>query len=91
MSAAWSREQSDLATIEGWDVFNAEGSSLNENGDRPYQLQRWDEVDLFDSDEDAMKHVRRRADEGSELHMAALAYLKAESRPEYDEIMGLVL
>lgn len=53
---------------EGWDLFFSEGS---DNGD--YQIQRIDEMNIFENDIQAIKFVYKRALEGSKRHKKALA------------------
>ena len=77
----------------GWAIFMADGSSLNENGDRPFQLQRVDEPEdgsepLFDSDLDAHMHVARLASEGDRTARLALRYLRRYSLPEYIDVLA---
>lgn len=66
---------------EGWGIFDCEGS---ENG--PYQLQRFDEEAIFEDDAQAWKFVADKAKAGSEYHVSAFAYLKANNPIEYDSI-----
>ena len=76
----------ELFHSEGWDVFLAEGSMLNENGDRPYQLQRLDEEAILMDDAAAWRLVWKRAAEGSQSHQKALDFLMDHSMPEYEAI-----
>jgi hypothetical protein len=86
MIFTWDDTSSAAAEAEGWCISLADGSLENIRGDRPWQLQRLDEVAIFDSDQDAWDHVIRCALRGSELHFRALGYLRTYSRPEYDAI-----
>lgn len=83
----WTPTDPDLADAEGWNVFLAEGSIQNKDGDRPYQLQRVDERAVFDGDAAAWKHVYDQAHAGSALHQRALNHLRAESLPEFEAII----
>ena len=53
-----------FAQFEGWGIFNDQ------------ELQRDDEMDRFESDDDAVAHVRQLASAGSRLHCEALAVLR---------------
>ena len=83
----WTSDNIDQAYAEGWNIFEASGSSLNEDGEMPYQLQRDDEAAIFEDDTTAWHHVYNRANEGSELHRQALAFLQEFSTPEYEAII----
>lgn len=74
----------------GWAVADADGSSLNEDGERPYQLQRYDEDSPFDDDEHAHRHVLACAQRGDQMALETLRFLKAYSRREFDQIMALI-
>nr|WP_294850010.1 hypothetical protein [uncultured Sphingomonas sp.] len=76
----------DLHRVEGWGIFFADGSSQNDDGHSPYQLQRWDEAQQFDGDDDAWRHVHRAALGGSALHKRAILFLAAESIGEVEMI-----
>jgi hypothetical protein len=67
---------------EGWDVFYTGRSE-----DHAYELQRDDELQVFDTDEDAWLHVWTQAHVGSAVHSAVLAFLEAESPTEYQWIL----
>ena len=77
----WTNEDSTLASAEGWDVFDSEGSA---NG--PWQIQKRDETSTFNQDTDAWRYVWQRAERGSLLHQRALEYIKEHNPPEYDAI-----
>jgi hypothetical protein len=53
---------------EGWDLFFSQGS---DSGD--YQIQRIDEIKLFNNDIEAIRFVYKKALEGSKRHRKALA------------------
>jgi hypothetical protein len=53
-----------FAQFEGWGIFNDK------------EIQRDDEMDRFESDDDALAHVRQLANAGSRLHREALALLR---------------
>lgn len=76
-------EERVLFHSEGWDIFLADGSIQNENGDREFQLQRLDEEAILPDDEAAWRLVW-----GSEKphHQKALAFLKEHSPAEYADI-----
>lgn len=52
------------ALLEGWAIFNQR------------EIQRDDALGRFESDDDALAHVRRLAKAGSRLHCEALALLR---------------
>lgn len=76
----------ELFHSEGWDVFEASGSIQNDNGNRPFQLQRLDEEAILPDDLAAWHLVWRRAAEGSEAHQKALDFLMDHSIAEYAAI-----
>ncbi|TPL66588.1 hypothetical protein [Mesorhizobium sp. B2-4-1] len=87
----WPPEHQFDAQAEGWDIFEASGSILNENGDHPFQLQACDESDAFTGDMRDMKawnHVYTKAHAGSRLHQQALNFLKEQSEPEFEAIIS---
>lgn len=57
----WMTDDNAAALAEGWAIFNGN------------EIQRDDEVGTFDTDADALNHVKARAAEGSALHRKALA------------------
>ena len=59
----WTREDSNSALIQGWDVFLSAGR---------HTIQRHDEAELFDGDESAIRHVERGAAAGYSLCIKAL-------------------
>lgn len=67
----WTEAHQNAALVRGWGVFERE--------DRPV-IQRWDELREFDSDEEAIAHVRRLAEQGDELCRRALRYVEAENK-----------
>ncbi|ESY35732.1 hypothetical protein NKK48_01375 [Mesorhizobium sp. C386A] len=90
MTPEWTPGQQTDAQAEGWDIFEASGSELNKDGDRPFQLQACDEADIFKGytrDTDAWQHVYDQAHAGSQLHQQALNFLRAGSLPEFEAII----
>lgn len=86
----WLADQSELAIVEGWEIFEASGSELNANGDRPFQLQACDDSPIFtgyNRDVYAWAHVYRHAHAGSLLHQQALNFLREHSKPEFEAII----
>lgn len=91
MLTSWAREQQRAAQAEGWDIF----ASLR-GTDHMFDLQRidcpWENQELgyedpkFQDDYGAWVWVLKRAGEGEELHLAALAFLEEQSPEEYREI-----
>jgi hypothetical protein len=80
-------DEIELFHSEGWDVFEASGSSQNDSGDRPFQLQRLDEEAILSDDVEAWKLVWRKAGEGSAPHAKALDFLNQHSPAEYAAIL----
>jgi hypothetical protein len=78
MNHTWTCADGAAARLEGWDVFDAHTETGVE-----VQLQRLDEEEKFPDDADAMAHVMRRANEGSDLHRRAVAYVRQENPGEY--------
>jgi hypothetical protein len=50
----WTDANSQAASAEGWDVFDVDGTGY-------FEIQKVDEVELFDSDEEAINFVRMQA------------------------------
>jgi hypothetical protein len=80
IKTAWTHEQSDNARKQGWDLWDADGE---------LQLQRVDEMETFDSDLAAWKHVWAHRDDDP-LCDAALKILKKESSKEYRRLYEAV-
>lgn len=79
--------ESALFQAEGWEIFEASGSVQNDNGDRPFQLQRLDEEAILPDDVTAWAIVLRRAHGGSEPHQKALNFLREHSPAEFEAII----
>lgn len=60
----WAVTDDSLFMIEGWGLFEAEGF---------YRIERIDELNLFKDDNAAIAFVKKKADEGSKLHLEALS------------------
>lgn len=75
-SPAWTPDDSQAASLEGWDLFDSAGSVSG-----PWQIQHFDvpgEIDGgvdLDSDEEAWRIVVENARAGSELHLKVLTIL----------------
>jgi hypothetical protein len=69
-------------------VFEAEGSLSNSDGRRPLQLQRWDELDVFEDDKQAHEAVLTAASEGCPTARLALRFVRRFSPAEYATITG---
>lgn len=88
----WSKEDSDAAFMEGWNVWDCAGSM---NGpwqicvlEEPYNLDWLGYEDKkFADDNEVWVFVRARAAAGSELHRKALCFVYQHNRQEYDAIM----
>ena len=88
----WTSEQDLAGKLQGWAIFCTGGAEDHP----PYELQRIQEdmpedgcVVLFAADRGAHEFVKRRASEGDDLALAALAWLKANSPEEYDTITNV--
>lgn len=67
----WRPEDVEVAQSEGWDLFDNGGA----DGHADFELCRCDDLELFDGDAEAWRHVARRAAAGSPTHVRALAFL----------------
>lgn len=56
--------ETQFPSSEGWDLFEVEGK---------LEIQRDDEMEIFASDDDAIAHVTRMAQAGSQIHQEALS------------------
>lgn len=77
----WSERHSMMAQLEGWDIFQADGSMQNQDGRSPYQIQRIDENPILASDQEAWEIVRRGK---GEHHSLALLLMQHHSPGEWD-------
>lgn len=66
------------AEREGWGIFDCDGS---ENG--PWQLQKIDERNVFETDLSAWQYVVNMALAGSAYHRSAIDYLREHSPAEF--------
>jgi len=66
----WSSEDNEASTAEGWLLSVAIGSQYILEG--AYDIQKADDIGLFNSGDAAIAHVKAKADAGSELHLKAL-------------------
>lgn len=80
-------EEINANHTEGWDIFEAEGSIQNENGDRPFQLQRLDEADILVDDMAAWTLVWNGTED---RHRKVIEFLKQHSPAEYAAIENYV-
>ncbi len=67
MSETWTREDSESAVLQGWDVFQA---SLN--GQQVPLIERCDDLAIFEDDMEALKFVKNLAANGDLLAKKAL-------------------
>lgn len=72
---------------EGWMISYAYTTNKEDEG---YQLQRDDEANIFEDDEEAMKFVVKKAEDGSSIHKETIKFIKSESPKEYDKICHVV-
>jgi len=81
MNVEWTSEDSELATSEGWDVFEcAHCSGL-------WQIQKIDEAYIFDNDIDVWEFICKI---DNELHRKALSFIKQKNKQEYELIMNKI-
>lgn len=77
------------AMREGWCISDCGSYHDTLGNPRPYQLQRLDELEVFDGDQEAWAFVKQKANEGSEYHKSALNFLCAHAPHEYAQISNL--
>jgi hypothetical protein len=66
LNTVWTDTDSHAASADGWDIFDVDGRGY-------FEIQKIDEVELFDSDEEALNFVRMQAaDSASAVYQAAL-------------------
>lgn len=70
----WGPDDSAAATKEGWDIFDCGPRLEIERIDSPE-----DGGPLFEGDDEAIEHVRKKAAEGSDLHRRAIAIHEDEA------------
>lgn len=82
MSAQWTRDDHAEAVAAGWDIFDTGGDPC------PFQLQKRDDMGVFEDDGDAWDHVldceRHGSDDG--LSRRAMEFLREHSPAEYEKI-----
>jgi hypothetical protein len=59
------------ATKEGWNIFEASPCGLSVQ----FQLQRIDDMELFNDDQGAIKYVINKAMYGSQIHRSAVLFM----------------
>lgn len=92
----WSNEDSAAAAEQGWAIFTTSRDVASEKelvngkpyGHRPFELQRDDEMGVFEDDAAAHVFVRDAAAKGDGLAQRALAYLQVVSPLEYEAIIA---
>lgn len=80
----WTNADAQKSLKEGWSVFQSNTG---------FEIQTDQEELIFPTDEDAMEHVAKRALEGSELHIRALAVhagINPEGCPQGEHILSSV-
>lgn len=87
--SGWSIANNTKADSQGWAIFCTQGA----HGHPPYEIQRIDDPEdgsppIFAGDQEAHEFVRRRAEEGDSLALAALEFLKRESPEEHATIIN---
>jgi len=82
MILEWTKETSQLATKEGWNLYSSEGSA-----DGNIQVQRNDVQNLLTDDLDAWRIVKTNK---LPHHKKALEILKQENIGEYNRILNCI-
>ena len=82
MNTEWTKKDSELATKEGWDLYDSQGSV-----DGDLQVQRNDEQGLLNEDLDAWRIVKTQK---LQHHKKAMAMLKARNIYEYNRILNCI-
>lgn len=80
----WSAENDVASSAQGWAIFNTSSG----HGHPPWELHRIDSPEdgsepPFANDREAHEFVRRRAEAGDSLALAAVEFLKEHSPAEY--------
>jgi len=79
----------DQALSEGWGIFYLDPPF---HDDEPFQLEAVANPEIgpevFDDDDDAWRHVKARAADGSAYHQAALDYIKEFSPREWSNFIN---
>ncbi|MFQ3190904.1 MAG: hypothetical protein ACI936_002040 [Paraglaciecola sp.] len=76
-----SKEQ-NIASKEGWDIFCIDGSETD------FQIQKEDDLGIFNDDKDAWTFIAERASKGSALHQKVLDFMKTHALDEYNLYMA---
>ena len=82
MKLKWTRKDSELATKEGWDLYDSQGSV-----DGDLQIQRNDEQGLLNEDLDAWRIVKPQK---LQHHKKAMEILKVRNIDEYNRILNCI-
>lgn len=82
MKLEWSKKDSELATKEGWDLYDSQGSK-----DGDLQVQRNDEQGLLNEDLDAWRIVKTQK---LQHHKKAMEILKFKNINEYSRILNCI-
>ena len=80
------KKQAAIADKEGWAIFDASGSTCNSQGNWPFQVQKNDDGPL-EHDGAAHAIIVEGAKEGKPHSLAALKFLRENSKPELDLIL----
>lgn len=76
----------ERAMVEGWCVSECDGYD-----DGPWQLQMYDDADVFETDAKAWLFVCRMADDGSVYHRKAMQFLQDHNPIEHAKIVAFFL
>lgn len=68
----WTAEDAKAAAAEGWGLFDVDSSGYLE-------IQRFDEEEMFDSDDEALAYVRQRVAQLGAIHYKALKIHEANA------------
>ena len=77
----WTTEDSNRAIAQGWGVFST-------GRNRPFELQRVDESEVFQSDQAAWDFVIAALGRGDHLALRAERFLREHSPNEHRAIFG---
>lgn len=82
------KEIQSQAETEGWGIFY---TSIQDDKHNMYELQRLDEMKIFESDDHAIRFVTDKAMSGSTAHTEAIKWLIKESPTEISKTFKEVL
>ncbi len=78
----WTTEDDKQSLAQGWGLFTVYGSMYIDDG--TVQIQKYDEVETFSCDQDAVAFVQSQAEKGNTIAVHALAFLSYVGRGLYE-------